>query len=119
MTRSDLIADLAATNPHLRQADIELIVALVFDQIAEALARGQRVELRGFGVFTARQMRARVGRNPRTGKEVPIDERRNRLSLRPTLALGCGPHDRSSAGWTPRLTHSDAGRDARRRGGDI
>ena len=67
MTRSDLIADLAATNPHLRQADIELIVALVFDQIAEALARGQRVELRGFGVFTARQMRARVGRNPRTG----------------------------------------------------
>jgi len=75
MTRSDLIADLAATNPHLRQADIELIVALVFDQIAEALARGQRVELRGFGVFTARQMRARVGRNPRTGKEVPIDEK--------------------------------------------
>lgn len=75
MTRSDLIADLAATNPHLRQADIELIVALVFDQIAEALARGQRVELRGFGVFTARQMRARVGRNPRTGKEVPIGEK--------------------------------------------
>ena len=51
LTRSDLIADIAADNPHLRQADVELIVATIFDQIADALARGGRVELRGFGAF--------------------------------------------------------------------
>ena len=45
MTRADLIADLAISNPHLRQADVELIVLTVFDDIASALARGQRVEL--------------------------------------------------------------------------
>jgi integration host factor subunit beta len=72
MTKSDLIADLAASNPHLRGADIELIVATVFDQITEALARGQRVELRGFGAFTVRQRKAREGRNPRTGEAVPV-----------------------------------------------
>ena len=73
MTRSDLIAELAASNPHLRGADIELIVMTVFDQITEALARGQRVELRGFGAFTARKRKARDGRNPRTGEVVPVD----------------------------------------------
>jgi integration host factor subunit beta len=49
VTRSDFIAELAASNPHLRQADVELIVATVFDQITAALARGERIELRGFG----------------------------------------------------------------------
>jgi integration host factor subunit beta len=68
----DLIAHLAAANPHLRQADTELVVALVFDQIAEALARGARVELRGFGAFTVRRRAARTGRNPATGAEVPV-----------------------------------------------
>jgi integration host factor subunit beta len=72
MTRSDLIAELAASNPHLRPADIELIVATVFDQITAALARGQRVELRGFGAFTVRSRPARIGRNPRTGEAVPV-----------------------------------------------
>ena len=73
MTKSDLIADLAASNPHLRGADIELIVATVFDQITEALARGQRVELRNFGAFTVKQREARTGRNPRTGVAVAVD----------------------------------------------
>ena len=75
MTRSDLIAELAASNPHLRQADAELIVATIFDQIAAALARGERVEMRGFGAFTVKQRYARIGRNPRTGEEVPVDEK--------------------------------------------
>ena len=75
MTRSDLIAELAASNPHLRHADVELIVALVFDQITSALARGQRVELRAFGAFTARPCKARTGRNPRTGEPVPVGEK--------------------------------------------
>jgi integration host factor subunit beta len=75
LTRSDLISELAASHPHLRVADVELIVATIFDQITGALARGERVELRGFGAFTVKQRNARLGRNPRTGKEVPVDEK--------------------------------------------
>ena len=75
VTKSDLIAELAASNPHLRQADVELIVEAVFGQITSALARGQRVELRGFGAFTVKQRKARTGRNPRTGEEVPVNEK--------------------------------------------
>ena len=55
MTKSELIAELSATNPHLRGADVELIVATIFDQITGALARGERVELRGFGAFTVKR----------------------------------------------------------------
>jgi integration host factor subunit beta len=75
LTRSDLIAELAASHPHLRVADVELLVATVFDQITAALARGERVELRGFGAFTVKQRNARIGRNPRTGVAVPVDEK--------------------------------------------
>ena len=70
MTRAELIAELAASNPHLRTADAELIVTTIFDQITAALARRERVELRGFGAFTMKQRNARIGRNPRTGKMV-------------------------------------------------
>ena len=59
----------------LPKADVELIVLTVFDQISSALARGQRVELRGFGAFTVKRRNARVGRNPRTGEGVPVDEK--------------------------------------------
>ena len=72
MTKSELIAQLAAENPHLRQPDIELIVATIFDEITAALARGDRVELRGFGAFSAKRRDARTGRNPRTGAAVPV-----------------------------------------------
>jgi integration host factor subunit beta len=72
MTRSDLIADLAASNPHLTEAHAELIVATIFDQITEALARGDRVELRGFGAFSVKQRKAREGRNPKTGEVVQV-----------------------------------------------
>ena len=75
MTRSELIAELAATNPHLRGNDIDLIVATVFEEISAALARGERVELRGFGAFTIKKRDARTGRNPRTGEAVPVDEK--------------------------------------------
>jgi integration host factor subunit beta len=75
MTRSELIADLAASNPHLLGRDIELIVATVFDEISAALTRGERVELRGFGAFTVKRRDARTGRNPRTGEAVPVDEK--------------------------------------------
>ena len=55
MNRSELIAELGAGNPHLQKADVELIVAAIFDQITAALVRGARVELRGFGIFTVKQ----------------------------------------------------------------
>jgi len=75
LTRSELIADLAASHPHLRVADVELIVTTIFEQIAAALARGERVEMRGFGAFTVKQRNARIGRNPRTGETVQVDEK--------------------------------------------
>jgi integration host factor subunit beta len=75
MTRSELIAALAEANPHLRGADVELIVGTIFDGISEALARGERVELRGFGAFTVKRRNARTGRNPRTGEAVPVEEK--------------------------------------------
>jgi len=75
MTKSELIARLAAANPHLYQRDIERIVTTIFDEITEALASGDRVELRGFGAFSVKQRGARVGRNPRTGDSVSVSEK--------------------------------------------
>jgi integration host factor subunit beta len=72
LTKSDLIAELAASNPHLRQDDVELIVTTIFDQITDALSRGGRVELRGFGAFAVKQRNARIGHNPRTGELGPV-----------------------------------------------
>lgn len=72
MTKSELIAHLAAANPHLRQPDVELIVATIFNEITTALARGDRVELRGFGAFSTKSRDARTGRNPRTGEAVDV-----------------------------------------------
>ena len=72
MTKSELIARLAEANPHLLQRDVERIVTTIFDEITVALARGDRVELRGFGAFSAKQRGARVGRNPRTGASVQV-----------------------------------------------
>jgi integration host factor subunit beta len=75
MTKSDLIKRLAEANPHLYLRDIERIVSTVFDEVAEALVRGDRVELRGFGAFSVRQRGSRVGRNPRTGDEVKVPDK--------------------------------------------
>jgi integration host factor subunit beta len=75
LTKSELIAEIAADNPHLRRADIELIVTTIFDQITGALARGERVELRGFGAFTVKQRNARLGHNPRTREPVSVKEK--------------------------------------------
>ena len=72
MTRSELITRLAAANPHLYQRDVERIVTTIFEEISAALARGDRVELRGFGAFSVKQRGSRVGRNPRTGEAVSV-----------------------------------------------
>lgn len=75
MTKSELITALAEANQHLTAKDVETIVGTIFDQISVALARGDRVELRGFGAFTVKQRVARTGRNPRTGEAVAVDEK--------------------------------------------
>lgn len=75
MTKSELILKLAETNPHLYQRDVERIVSTVFDEITGALARGDRVELRGFGAFSVKRRMARTGRNPRTGEAVQVSEK--------------------------------------------
>ncbi len=75
MTKSELIMRLSEANPHLYQRDVERIVSTIFDEIAGALARGDRVELRGFGAFSVKRRDARVGRNPRTGDAVEVQEK--------------------------------------------
>ena len=72
MTKSELIQRLAEANPHLYQRDVERIVTTIFEEITSALARGDRVELRGFGAFSVKERAARVGRNPRTGAPVQV-----------------------------------------------
>ncbi len=99
MTRAELIAELAASNPHLRQEDAERVVLTVFDEITNALARGQRVELRGFGAFSVKRRNARIGRNPRTGEEVSVRDK----------AL---PYFRAGKEMHERLNHSRPARPA-------
>ncbi|MXQ09176.1 integration host factor subunit beta [Alphaproteobacteria bacterium GH1-50] len=75
MIRSELVQKIADENPHLYQRDVERIVSTIFDEIIEAMARGDRVELRGFGAFSVKKRDARVGRNPRTGDSVQVEEK--------------------------------------------
>lgn len=75
MIKSELIQKITTANPHLYQRDVERIVNVIFDEIIAALARGDRVELRGFGAFTVKHREARLGRNPRTGQKVSVPEK--------------------------------------------
>ena len=75
MIKSELVLKIAEQNPHLYQRDVENIVNAILDTIADALARGDRVELRGFGAFSVKTRDARTGRNPRTGATVPVSEK--------------------------------------------
>ncbi|MTH33193.1 integration host factor subunit beta [Paracoccus limosus] len=75
MIRSELIQKISEENPHLFQRDVERIVNTVFEEIIHAMARGDRVELRGFGAFSVKKRDARQGRNPRTGESVSVDQK--------------------------------------------
>ncbi|MQT12657.1 integration host factor subunit beta [Segnochrobactrum spirostomi] len=75
MIKSELVQRIAERNPHLYQRDVENIVNAILDEIVAALARGDRVELRGFGAFSVKNRPARLGRNPRTGEQVDVDEK--------------------------------------------
>jgi integration host factor subunit beta len=73
--KSELVQRIAERNPHLYQRDVENVINAILDEIAEAMARGDRVELRGFGAFSVKRRNARVGRNPRTGTHVEVQEK--------------------------------------------
>jgi len=123
MTKSELILRIGALNPHLYHRDVERIVTTIFDEITNALARRDRVELRGFGAFSVKERDARKGRNPRTGEAVAVDEKvvpffktgkelRDRLNGRaetPTAGDGGAGASSSSAGGQPAGGQSSGG----------
>ena len=76
MIKSELVQRIAEHNPHLYQRDVENIVNAILDEIVAALARGDRVELRGFGAFSVKKREPRTGRNPRTGEQVAVASKR-------------------------------------------
>jgi|TARA_B110000091_G_C13719952_1_gene434329 integration host factor subunit beta len=75
MIRSELVQKLVEDNPHLYQRDVEKIVNTIFEEIIETMAVGDRVELRGFGAFSVKKRGSRIGRNPRTGESVAVEEK--------------------------------------------
>lgn len=75
MIKSELIQMIADKNPHLYQRDVENIVNAILGEITEALANGDRVELRGFGAFSVKNRQPRLGRNPKTGEKVEVEEK--------------------------------------------
>lgn len=93
MIRFELIERLAQQYPDLTLRDVTKVVDTVFGEIAEALAGGSRVELRGFGSFEAVARKARLGRNPRTGEPVEVEAKRL-----PRFKTGEGLRDRLNPG---------------------
>jgi len=75
MIRSELISNLAEKHPQLTASDVELAVKTILDSIANKLAKGGRVEIRGFGSFGIHTRPPRLGRNPKTGEKVQVPEK--------------------------------------------
>jgi len=75
MTKKDIILKVS-DETNLKQIDVKKVVQKVFDSIIEALVRGEKIELRNFGVFKLKQRKSRTGRNPRTGQVVPVPPRK-------------------------------------------
>jgi len=93
--KSELIEKITEANPHLYQTDVERIVNAILDEITDALSRGARVELRGFGAFSVKYRSARVGRNPRAGTKVSVTEK-----YAPFFKTGKDVRDRLNHGST-------------------
>ena len=75
VTKSELIEEVARQAPDISKRDVEIIVNTIFDSMTAALARHDRIEIRGFGSFVAKPRRAREGRNPRTGEKVQVPQK--------------------------------------------
>jgi integration host factor subunit beta len=76
MTRSDLVDILANRFRQLKQTDADVAVRTLLDAMGDALVKGQRIEIRGFGSFSTTRRAPRLGRNPRSGEQVSIPEKR-------------------------------------------
>ena len=76
MNKSDLILKILESEPNLFKKDASKIVNVFFDTISEAISRGERVELRGFGVFDVKVREARIARNPKNGEAVAVPEKK-------------------------------------------
>jgi integration host factor subunit beta len=76
MTRSDLVEELAARFAQLTHRDAESAVKTILDAMGDALVRGNRIEIRGFGSFSVSRRPPRIGRNPRSGESVQVPEKR-------------------------------------------
>jgi integration host factor subunit beta len=113
MTRSDLVALLAEQFPQLTHRDAELAVKAILDSMSSALARGHRIEIRGFGSFAVTRRPPRVGRNPRSGEQVSIPEKRV-PHFKPGKALRESIHKSS----TPLINGDAAHRDHHDEGDD-
>ena len=85
MTKKDIVIKIAE-DTELKQIDVKRIVQRTLDHIVEALAKGETVELRNFGIFKVKTRKSRVGRNPKTGVEVPIPEKRI-VSFKPGMVM--------------------------------
>lgn len=75
MTKKDIILKVS-DETNLKQIDVKKVVQKTFDCIVDALVRGEKIELRNFGVFKVKQRKSRTGRNPRTGQVVPVPPRK-------------------------------------------
>lgn len=75
MTKAELIERIAMNNTHLYTTDVERLINIIFNRIKQSLANGERVELRGFGIFSVKKREARVARNPKTGLEVSVEQK--------------------------------------------
>ena len=93
MTKRELVTEVA-NKLGMSQFDVAGVVSEVFNTVSRTLAEGERWEFRGFGIFETKTRASRVGRNPRTGEQVPIPQRRI-VTFRPgkkLRALLAGPH---------------------------
>jgi integration host factor subunit beta len=97
MTKSGLIQVVAARMPHISARDVEIVVNTIFDSMTSALQVGDRIEIRGFGSFSVRHRRARMGRNPKTGESIAVPPKRV-----PFFTVGHDLKERVNAG---RLDH--------------
>ena len=85
MTKKDIVMRIA-NETDIKQIDIKKVVQMTFDIIVDALAKGQKIELRNFGVFKTKSRKGRMGRNPRTGQQVPVEPKRVAI-FRPGLVM--------------------------------
>jgi len=75
VTKSELIEKIAAKNPNLTVKDIEKIVSVILDSVIRSMAKGERVEFRGFGAFSVHSRGERIAKNPRTGEKLKVEAR--------------------------------------------